>query len=574
MGARPRRGVAILGGGVAGMSAAHELAQRGYHVTVFEAKSTQGGKARSIFVPGTGTNGRRDLPGEHGFRFFPAFYKHLPDTMKNIPFGKGSVHDNLVPTSRTMFAREGAIDFQMLTHFPRTVEDIQDIMRLRRSDFNLTPQQYLFIAQRFWTLLTTCQERRTEEYDRIGWWQFMDVDRHSPEYQHLVGEVSVRFLVAMDARKASTRTVGNIGMQLWLDHMKPGVHVDRLLNGPTHDVWLDPWLAHLRHLGVDYRMNSQVERIRCLNDRVVEVTIREANGKRYQFADDYFIAALPVERMRRLVSPEMIESEPRMAHLDRLQTEWMIGLQFFLNVDVKLSRGHVIINDCPWALTAISQKQFWPGVDLSRFGDGTVDGILSVDISDWNAPGDHCGRMARDCTREEIIAEVWEELKRHLNDTGEVHSRGSQRPVLVPCRQRAPLQWPVGQRGAAAHQHREYVEGAAACADRDPQLLPRLRLCADEYRRRDHGSGQRSRTACGERHPRGLGVERAALSHSGTWRSRASSSPSSALIGNCSATAIPTRCTIPGSSDPAISRTGVRSSGCAETWRVENLGEG
>lgn len=45
------------------MSAAHELAERGFHVTVFEARNTQGGKARSCFVPNTGTDGRRDLPG-------------------------------------------------------------------------------------------------------------------------------------------------------------------------------------------------------------------------------------------------------------------------------------------------------------------------------------------------------------------------------------------------------------------------------------------------------------------------------------------------------------------------------
>src|SRR6185312_11842834 len=78
--------VAILGGGVGGMSAAHELMERGFEVSVYELKSIAGGKARSIAVPGTGQGGRNDLPGEHGFRFFPGFYRHLPDTMQRIPF--------------------------------------------------------------------------------------------------------------------------------------------------------------------------------------------------------------------------------------------------------------------------------------------------------------------------------------------------------------------------------------------------------------------------------------------------------------------------------------------------------
>src|SRR5207253_7819158 len=79
--------VAILGGGVAGLSAAHELAERGFAVAVYEMKSIWGGKARSMGKPGSGAGGRKVLPGEHGFRFFPGFYKHLPDTMKRIPCG-------------------------------------------------------------------------------------------------------------------------------------------------------------------------------------------------------------------------------------------------------------------------------------------------------------------------------------------------------------------------------------------------------------------------------------------------------------------------------------------------------
>ena len=90
--------VVILGGGVAGMSAAHELIQRGFEVTVFERLSIPGGKARSFSVPGT------DLPAEHGFRIFAAFYRHLFHTMKRIPLsGKTAptgqtVFDNLVST--------------------------------------------------------------------------------------------------------------------------------------------------------------------------------------------------------------------------------------------------------------------------------------------------------------------------------------------------------------------------------------------------------------------------------------------------------------------------------------------
>ena len=58
--------------------------------------------------------------------------------------------------------------------------------------------------------------------------------------------------------------------------------------------------------------------------------------------------------------------------------------------------GHAIYLDSPWALTAISQRQFWTSVD-SRYGDGTVGGILSVDISGWDAPSVVFGKPAREC---------------------------------------------------------------------------------------------------------------------------------------------------------------------------------
>ncbi|MFG2248039.1 FAD-dependent oxidoreductase, partial [Spirillospora sp. NPDC048823] len=89
------RRVAIFGGGMGGLSTAHELAERGFEVTIYERK-TWGGKNRSIPVPGTGTAGRKDLPGEHGFRFFPGFYQNLPDTMSRIPVpGGGNAAGNL-----------------------------------------------------------------------------------------------------------------------------------------------------------------------------------------------------------------------------------------------------------------------------------------------------------------------------------------------------------------------------------------------------------------------------------------------------------------------------------------------
>mgnify|MGYP006143644531 CR=1 FL=1 len=53
--ATPGKEAVVLGGGMAGLTAAHELVERGFTVTVFEP-TAWGGKARSIPFAGTGTS--------------------------------------------------------------------------------------------------------------------------------------------------------------------------------------------------------------------------------------------------------------------------------------------------------------------------------------------------------------------------------------------------------------------------------------------------------------------------------------------------------------------------------------
>ena len=118
--------VAILGGGVGGLTAAHELAERGFKVRVYERKPVFGGKARSIPVPDSGKDGRKPLPGEHGFRFFPGFYKHVTDTMRRIPYGdRGNTYDNLAVATRVLLARAGQTEITWLARCPTSLDDFR-----------------------------------------------------------------------------------------------------------------------------------------------------------------------------------------------------------------------------------------------------------------------------------------------------------------------------------------------------------------------------------------------------------------------------------------------------------------
>jgi len=409
--------VAVLGGGVGGLSAAQELAERGFEVEVYERRPDFGGKARSIPVPNSATPGRSPLPGEHGFRFFPSFYKHLPDSMKRIPGAGKSVFDNLVFSTRVQIARTGQVAFLEPTRFPQTLDDWSTVFKSLFANLGIPDNELLFFIDRMLVLLTSCQERRLAEYENIAWWDFIAANSKSVSYQKYLGEGTTRSLVAMKAEISSTRTVGYIDLQLMLGLMCSPGGFDRVLDGPTNQAWIDPWIAYLKSMGVSLQGDSTVRSFQLENRRISGVTI-DRGGVTVPITADFYVSALPVEIMTSLVSDEIKSAAPSLAHLAKLETRWMNGIQFYLKDDVPLVHGHSNYLDSPWALTSISQRQFWPGIDFAGLGDGRVGGILSVDISDWDTPGIVYGKAATNCTADEIKTEAWAQLKAHLNTGG------------------------------------------------------------------------------------------------------------------------------------------------------------
>jgi uncharacterized protein with NAD-binding domain and iron-sulfur cluster len=411
--------VAVLGGGVGGLSAAHELAERGFDVSVYELREDFGGKARSMPVPGSGTDGRADLPAEHGFRFFPGFYRHLPDTMRRIPHGGGTVADRLVGATRILLAQaEGRPEHVTVAHKPSSLDDLALFVRFAwefGTSVGIPPHELALFTERLLTLLTSCDERRFEQFERQSWWDYVGAEQRSPAFGRFLADGLTRTLVAARAREMSARTGGLILAQLLFDLTRAGGRADRVLDAPTSEVWIDPWRAHLAARGVGLHGGREVAGIGCDGRRITGVTVQGAGGAE-AVAADFYVAALPVERLRLLVSPELRAAEPRLGRLARLEVRWMNGAMFYLDRDVPLVHGHAIHIDSEWALTSISQAQFWPGVDLERRGDGRVEGILSVDVSEWDRPGRRTGKVAMACSREEIRREVWGQLVDHIDD--------------------------------------------------------------------------------------------------------------------------------------------------------------
>ena len=447
----------VLGGGVAGLTVAHELADRGFDVTVYERREAPGGKARSIPAENTKQAQRHDLPGEHGFRFFPGFYRHVIDTMNRISYQDNEVvADNLSTAPRCMLARFDQAPIVTPFGFPRSWSDVLLIARFIRRGNGVSLRDNLHFLRCLAVMMTSCAERYEQEYEWLAYWNFIGAPQRSVAYQKMLGQGFTRSLVAMKAETSSTRTVGTVFTQMIYPMLNPFQNVDRLLNGPTSEVWIYPWVSYLQRKGVKIVYGAAATRLfaESATHRLTKIFVEHAPvggtleaphqdgqmvglepiqtlewGKDF----DFVVSALPVDAMNRLLQTDagkaFVEAVPCLSKVGKLETRWMNGIQIYLKNDVKMVNGHVLYVDTPWALTSISQKQFWTEYDLSSCGDGTVGGVLSVDISDYDTPGIVGFKQADgtvktkkgyECTSSEIYEEVWEELKRSVNTGDEI----------------------------------------------------------------------------------------------------------------------------------------------------------
>lgn len=494
--------VAVLGGGVAGLTAAQELAERGFQVTVVEPKAL-GGKARSIPVPRTGRGGRANLPGEHGFRFFPGFYKNVPDTMRRIPVhgNPNGVFDNLVDASQELIIFNGNQRFwtpptrsTLLQDYAGPIQALESLVTTMGIAGGVPANEIAYFVRKMQVFFTSCDARRLGEWEYVGWWDFVNAANFSPEYQRVFGSGLTKDLVAAKGHKASTRTIGLMAeafVYATVGDYIPGANsesgyaaADRLLDAPTNEAWIKPWVAHLRSLGVRFLTGLRADALALNHGRIGGARLARSTGHRRGalLEADWFVLAMPVEQVVKLLSRRVLAADPSLARLRRLETDWMNGIQFFLRRRPGLEvKGHVAFIESAWALTSIDQGLFWKRDIPRQYGDGSVTDIYSVDISDFFTPGVLYGKPAADCTPGEIAAEVWAQMKQELNSGGQPALSDD---MLAGWFLDPAIHYPHGAGHRAANREPLLINTAGSLDDRPESRtrIPNLFLASDYVR--------------------------------------------------------------------------------------------
>lgn len=475
--------VAIFGAGVAGLTAAHELAARGFDVVIYDVSLREkdppfliGGVARTQYHRfSKGDLANKLVPGEHGFRFFPSFYRHLTHTMRRIPTisvatiagpegGGGpdaafkharigrfqSTADNLVPTHlQGISTGQGGELYVQDRRLPRSFDAAQRAVLDSLRGFDYRSIDLARFMLKILQFMTTSSVRRSKEYQGMSWWDFLGGDRYEARFRDHMNSVT-RALVAMDAERSDALTQGTVLVQLLKDQLSDGAETDRLLNGPTTDQWLRHWYDFIVN-GAERDDTTTVLRppvkgqvVSFMPGRLKKFVLDGGSicgflleGDTEPRVFDYYVLAVDLGALRpsngdELITEAMADADarqhpddPALRRLRQLaalpvdsHSAWMCGLQFYLSEHVDILPGHVYFPDSEWGLSAVSQSQFWGADTRVRYGHDVIRSILSVIISRWDVPGPLFKRPARECTKDELGLEVWNQLRAGLLPTG------------------------------------------------------------------------------------------------------------------------------------------------------------
>ncbi len=394
----------------------------------------------------------RMFPAEHGFRFFPAFYRHLFHTMGRIPLlfprpherSARSVRDNLIPSDGLGFARGGdAASFMIPRQEIRSLDTALHYLGLVLRELEYSLSDIKRFSLKLLKYATSCSERRQAEYEDCSWGDFIEQRRYSEVSRRHI-EFGPQMSAALKGSESDARTQGNISLQLLVDQSKPGANSDFTLNAPTSTAWFNHWHDYLKRQRVRFvraKLSDfayQDGQIKPRIDRTKGTATLDGGAPAPTTVDaDFYVLALSLPGMvaaagqfiraaEEHVAPEDLEDFHRVRRFAggseaSLQAQLaapkpngplqhLSGIQFYLDEQVNFWRGHTQYLDSAWGLTSIAQPQFWASPRQALDGYNTV---LSVDIGIWDSAK---GPQAWATDRDALAREAWEQIRQHHDD--------------------------------------------------------------------------------------------------------------------------------------------------------------
>jgi hypothetical protein len=378
------------------------------------------------------------VAAEHGFRFFPAFYRHLFDTMRRTRIlnpaeserTRATVFENLVPSEGLGFARGGTTEsFMIPRRLPSSYEAMRKLLGKVLEELGYTVQDIARFSLKLFKYMTSSTKRRSNQYEYMSWGTFLEAHRYSPiSREHI--EYGPQMSAALRGSASDARTQGNITTQLLMDQFRQDAICDFTLCGPTSGSWFQHWYDFLKMEGVTFKRGKLVDFQNNAGSVMPVVEGTSCSGKFFVLAlslpalvplVDKFLAAAMAAGLG--ATDDMVRAKAFAGDLTTLGTasptgplQHLSGIQYYFDQEVRFWRGHTQYLDSKWGLTSIAQQQFW---SKARTPDDDYWSILSVDIGIFDrayTPSGGVPKTAWECTADEIARYAWQQIKDHHDD--------------------------------------------------------------------------------------------------------------------------------------------------------------
>ncbi|MCA9796262.1 MAG: FAD-dependent oxidoreductase [Candidatus Eremiobacteraeota bacterium] len=396
--------VAIFGAGIAGLTAAHELARQGYTVSVYEALEEAGGFFRSAR--------EARMPTEYSWHGIGPWYHNTFDLFSQIPFDEsGSLYER---------ALSRPIDFGI---FP-------DRRPARFYDRGLRSIPAMFgmgsvreVVGWTWLMLKawTAQRRSRHDYSRIN---------AARAWSGVLGHQAARTWrasfgpwIGSDWTRVSLHTAGRFFLHQLTSrptHLHPP---DRhgpawrhgagdgwlLLRGPSSEFWFDRWLEDLRRQGVKFHWNRPVRRLVADQGRVARADLE--NGETV-LADHFVLAIDPFSTLSLVQASQGLEHDLELRRFGPLtqdgpHTQVSFRIAFDEEVHFPRERTAVVVADSEFNLTLFAEEQAWAErVDLGP----RVKSLWTGTACAAEVPGRVHRLPLKKCTKQQFLEEVKAQL--------------------------------------------------------------------------------------------------------------------------------------------------------------------
>lgn len=368
--------VTIVGGGLAGMTAAMELLERGFKVKIIESTHRLGGKA--------GANNHGIDWDEHGWHLFPLWYLNIWRLIERL-----GISSHFVDKSKYGYMKEGEYPDYIYLENPFSWKTA-----FHNLFHGVLPPWDSFLYQYALLDLMSQPVRRRAELDQVTINGFARSRFYGTETVVSQLEDTVSRASAIESYEMSSMTVRNV-MRYWFNYHEPWF---RILNGNLQSKFITPIENRLRSLGCTVLLNSPVSSISLADGKVRSISITHENGTSESIQVDTLLITTPPEDTKDLLNEELLSIAPELAQIYYLRSRVMAGMTIYLNKAIPgIPPDHINFVGTKYALSIIDVTALW------GYKDKTV---ICVVVSDYTTLQGHDPKFA-----ERIIVD---DLSRYL----------------------------------------------------------------------------------------------------------------------------------------------------------------